>query len=253
VVATQKERAAGFRNTLQALLRTPFVIGADWFQYFDEPTHGRFDGENFNFGLVDIHDRPYEALTTIASALDPNNLKRQSAPVRPDASQGVPSAPRNPLAQFEPTVALKHWDRERGFVQPVSEFPMADLYVCWDRRAIYVGLYAQDVTEDTFYRDKTVRAGDRSEWIVSINGPNRSIRARLGAGLEPIVDEPTVRVVNLSGLNGNYRNIAGMDLPAKLFGKDRFKAGDVIELASTFASHCRAYRVEWKGRFTLRR
>jgi hypothetical protein len=130
---------------------------------------------------------------------------------------------------------------------------MADLYVCWDRRAIYVGLYAQDVTEDIFYRDKTVRAGDRSEWIVSINGPNRSIRARLGAGLEPIVDEPTVRVVNLSGLNGNFRNIAGMDLPAKLFGKDRFKAGDVIELASTFAGHCRAYRVEWKGRFTLRR
>ena len=30
---TQKERAAGFRNTLLALLRTPCVVGADWFQY----------------------------------------------------------------------------------------------------------------------------------------------------------------------------------------------------------------------------
>jgi hypothetical protein len=27
-----KERAAGFRNTLQTLLRIPYVIGADWFQ-----------------------------------------------------------------------------------------------------------------------------------------------------------------------------------------------------------------------------
>ena len=70
VVATQKERAAGFRNTLQSLLKTPYVIGADWFQYYDQPTHGRFDGENFNFGLVDIHDRPYEALTSAAAALD---------------------------------------------------------------------------------------------------------------------------------------------------------------------------------------
>jgi hypothetical protein len=35
VVATQKERAAGFRNTVQALARTPYVVGADWFQYYD--------------------------------------------------------------------------------------------------------------------------------------------------------------------------------------------------------------------------
>ena len=43
VVATQKERAAGFRNTLEALVRIPCVIGVDWFQFYDEPTHGRFD------------------------------------------------------------------------------------------------------------------------------------------------------------------------------------------------------------------
>jgi hypothetical protein len=82
VVATQKERAAGFRNTLQTLLRIPYVIGADWFQYYDEPTHGRFDGENFNFGLVDIHDRPYEALTRAASTLDLVGLKSRPAMAR---------------------------------------------------------------------------------------------------------------------------------------------------------------------------
>jgi len=30
-----------------------------------------------------------------------------------------------------------------------------------------------------------------------------------------------VRVANSSGLNGNFRNIACLELPAKLFGKDR--------------------------------
>src|SRR5262249_1438743 len=66
LVDTQEERANGFQNTITALARTPYVVGADWFQYYDEPTFGRDDGENFNFGLVDIHDRPYEPLVKTA-------------------------------------------------------------------------------------------------------------------------------------------------------------------------------------------
>jgi hypothetical protein len=252
VVATQKERAGGFRTTLQTLATIPYVLGADWFQYYDQPTHGRYDGENFNFGLVDIHDRPYEMLTTAAAALELVGLKEQPIQARPDASQGVPPAPKNPLAQFETTLALKHWDRERGFVPPHSEFPLADLYVCWSKRSIYLGLYAQDVTEDTFYRDKVVRPADRAEWHVTLNGTNHVIRSRLGAGLDPIVDEPKVRLVNISGLNGTFRNIACMELPAELFGKERFKAGDLLEFTSKFSGHCRAYSVAWKGQFTLR-
>ena len=103
-----------------------------------------------------------------------------------------------------------------------------------------------------FAKDKVVRSSDRAQWSVALNGSTNSIRSRIGAGLEPVVDEPAVRLVNISGINGNVRNIAGLELPARLFGKDRLKAGDVIEFASTFSSHCRAYRVEWKGRFTLR-
>ena len=251
VVATQKERAAGFRNTLEALLKIPYVIGADWFQYHDEPTHGRYDGENFNFGLVDIHDRPYEALVATAANLDLVGLKRQPPAARPDARHGVPPAPRQPTAQFQPNLALKDWDRERGFVPAASEFPLADLYICWNSKAVYLGLYAQDVTEDTFYKDKIVRTNDRAEWIVVPDGTSRPIRTRLGAGLEPIIDDPTVHVVNISGLNGTYRNIACLELPAKIFGRKRFKAGDAVQFESTFFAHCRGYQVEWKGKFTL--
>jgi len=251
VVSTQKERAAGFRNTLQSLLAAPYVIGADWFQYYDQPTHGRYDGEDFNFGLVNIHDRPYEPLVESISALDPVRLKTEAPTVRLDASQGIPPAPRDPMAHFEPTLALKHWNREAGFVKPLSEFPLADLYVCWNEKAVYLGLYAQDVVEDVFYRDKVVRASDRAAWTISI-ASTQSIRARIGAGLEPVVDVPAVQLVNISGINGNFRNVACMELPAKLFGKDRFRKGDTVEFASTLFTHCRAYRSEWKGTFTLR-
>lgn len=57
--------------------------------------------------------------------------------------------------------------------------------------------------------------------------------------------------MNLSGINGNVRNIAAMELPARVFGKKRFKAGDVISFSSTFLTHCRAYHVEWNATLIL--
>jgi hypothetical protein len=250
-VATQKQRVAGFRNTVNALARLPYVVGADWFQYYDEPRDGRGDGENFNFGLVDIHDQPYESLTAAARALNMVALKSGQYSARPDASLGVPPAPRDPLGPFPVGLALKDWDRERGFVKPVSEFPVADLYVCWDKKAVYLGLYAQDIVEEAYYRNKIVPAMDRAEWFVSVGDTNQPIHARLGPGGPPVCDQPGVRIVNLSGVYMNTRNIAALELPAKRFGKAQFMTGDTIELSSTFFTHCHADRVEWKGEFTL--
>ncbi len=60
VVETQAERTAKYRDYLQAVMREPFTVGAHWFEYADEPAEGRFDGENSNYGLVNIEDEPYE-------------------------------------------------------------------------------------------------------------------------------------------------------------------------------------------------
>jgi hypothetical protein len=251
-VTSQEERAAGFRNTALALLRTPYVVGADWFQYYDEPTHGRNDGEDYNFGLVDIQDKPYEVLTAAARALNLVAIKNGQQPARPDASLGVPPAPHDPLGQFTIRLALKDWDRERGFVKPVSEFAVADLYVCWNEKAVYLGLYAQDIVEENYYRDKIVPEMDRAEWILSTGETNKPIRFRLGPGAPPVCDKAGVRIVNLSREYMNTRDIAAVEMPAAWFGKKRFKAGDTIEFDSTFFTHCRADRVEWKGEYTLR-
>jgi hypothetical protein len=40
----------------------PEMIGTHWFQWVDQPATGRFDGENYNIGLVDVTDRPYPDL-----------------------------------------------------------------------------------------------------------------------------------------------------------------------------------------------
>lgn len=252
VVATQAERAAGFRNTLEALARLPWVVGADWFQYYDEPPFGRGDGENYNFGLVDIHNEPYAELTETAQTLDLAALKNRTPSARPDARLGVPPAPAEPLGHFSIRLALEDWDRERGFVPPASLAPVADLYVCWSPKAVYLGVYAQDIVELDYYRNKQVPAIDRAEWIISTGRQRRPIHVRLGPGGPPLCDDPVVRVANLAGVYMNTRNIAALELPAELFGKASLASGDVIRFASTFFTHCQADRVEWKGRFTLR-
>ena len=62
-VPTQKDRAAGFESYVTLALSKPNLVGYHWFEHADEPKEGRFDGENSNYGVVDIHDNPYEELT----------------------------------------------------------------------------------------------------------------------------------------------------------------------------------------------
>jgi len=63
-VPTQNQRAMVVQRALQNFARCPNIIGTHWFQYYDEPQGGRADGEDYNMGLVDIYDQPYEELVT---------------------------------------------------------------------------------------------------------------------------------------------------------------------------------------------
>tara|TARA_R110002049_G_scaffold171426_2_gene337948 strand:+ start:25432 stop:27540 length:2109 start_codon:yes stop_codon:yes gene_type:complete len=58
----QAERGEMYQDYIQGALRHPNIVGAHWFQYVDEPNTGRFDGENYNVGFVDICDNPYDDL-----------------------------------------------------------------------------------------------------------------------------------------------------------------------------------------------
>jgi hypothetical protein len=44
----------------------PGFVGANWFLGTDESVTGRMDGENYNFGWVDVTDRPYQELVEAA-------------------------------------------------------------------------------------------------------------------------------------------------------------------------------------------
>ncbi len=58
-VADQAARAEAYRSYVQGALKNPYLVGTHWFQYGDQATTGRGDGENYQIGLVDICDTPY--------------------------------------------------------------------------------------------------------------------------------------------------------------------------------------------------
>ncbi|MBU3005375.1 agarase [Paraglaciecola arctica] len=61
--ANQTDRARMYKNYMQSILDKPYMVGAHWFQYVDEPISGRaFDGENANIGFVTTTDIPYPEL-----------------------------------------------------------------------------------------------------------------------------------------------------------------------------------------------
>ena len=58
-VESQAQRAEAYRRYLEGALRNPQIVGTHWFQYADQATTGRGDGENYQIGFVDVCDTPY--------------------------------------------------------------------------------------------------------------------------------------------------------------------------------------------------
>jgi hypothetical protein len=61
-VKDQAERGVAYRYYVEQAAAFPAFIGSSWFQWIDQPSTGRMDGENYNIGLVDVTDRPYPEL-----------------------------------------------------------------------------------------------------------------------------------------------------------------------------------------------
>jgi hypothetical protein len=61
-VKDQAERGVAYRYYVEQAAAFHAFIGSSWFQWVDQPSTGRMDGENYNIGLVDVTDRPYNEL-----------------------------------------------------------------------------------------------------------------------------------------------------------------------------------------------
>jgi hypothetical protein len=64
--ADQEQRGVAYRYYVETAAAHPALIGAHWFQWLDQPSTGRMDGENYNIGFIDVTDRPYAELVAAA-------------------------------------------------------------------------------------------------------------------------------------------------------------------------------------------
>lgn len=76
VYATQKVRADAWERYLRDGFGKPYVVGIHWFEYEDEPKNGRFDGEDSNWGLVDVKDDPYTTVVDRFESVYPDLYRR---------------------------------------------------------------------------------------------------------------------------------------------------------------------------------
>jgi hypothetical protein len=81
--ASQEERGVAYRYYVEQAAAHPAVVGAHWFEWSDEPNTGRFDGENYNIGLIDVTDRPYTELVEAAKVTHARLLDVHSGKLPP--------------------------------------------------------------------------------------------------------------------------------------------------------------------------
>ncbi|WP_299570882.1 beta-galactosidase [uncultured Shewanella sp.] len=76
----QQDRANKYKRYMQSVLEKPYMVGAHWFQYMDEPLTGRaFDGENANIGFVTVTDTPYPQLIDAVKEVTSNLYQQKLA------------------------------------------------------------------------------------------------------------------------------------------------------------------------------
>jgi len=145
-VATQDERAAGAAAAARNFAAVPEIIGMHWFQYYDHPKGGRGDGEDYDFGLVDINDQPYEQLTSALAAAN-----RQIPQIHSIAGVTSPRADMFVLPHASVSAgdrSLSDWPKPSSLLPRLKASPRAaefgEGYLSWSERGLALATIGQD-------------------------------------------------------------------------------------------------------------
>ena len=65
-VRSQTDRGKAYRVYFEDAAANPYCIGVHWFTLYDQSAIGRFDGENYNIGFLDVCHRPYQEISAAA-------------------------------------------------------------------------------------------------------------------------------------------------------------------------------------------
>jgi hypothetical protein len=255
VVDTQAERADTAEGLAAGLAGLPYVVGYHWFQWSDQPAAGREDGEDFDMGLVDLDDRPYELLTAALARVHARapELHRSGPPSRGIArANGDWAVPRADVARDG---LLGEWDLPRhwapGAVADGGVAPFGDLYLAWRPEGLVVGLDMQDDAPGPPAPDPR----DGARLIVSTERAGGGAASAVVTGLARRAGEAAtpLAAADAAGLSGaqelrNMRTTAEVLVPASFFGREALRAGDVLDLGVALVLDGGGRALRWPAR-----
>jgi hypothetical protein len=145
-VETQAERARGAAATAASFAARPEVIGSHWFQYYDHPKGGRPDGEDYDFGLVDINDVPYEELTAALSEANRRVPSLHAAAAAPEPAMAQSKLPHAAISLADHTIA--DWPKPASLLPPLKPKPgtvdFGEIYMSWSSDGLHLATVGQD-------------------------------------------------------------------------------------------------------------
>lgn len=155
-VLDQRARADGYRLLTTRAARVPYIIGVDWFQWSDEPPSGRSsDGEDVNFGVVDIDDQPYELLAAAISQTAPllngahadststsqSDVWRETFDTKPVVRVPHLATPINlngELSEWMSDSRLEGVRHSQSVGLDRSSLPVPNVYMGWNEKGLYL-------------------------------------------------------------------------------------------------------------------
>lgn len=174
-VGTQVQRTWGAGNAMLNFARFPNVVGAHWFQYCDEPFGGREDGEDYNMGLIDTANRPYQELTagftrlnSVVESIHSESASRVAAGAASNkdgagalGDRAEKSAEDHPLRinQARSPIdvsdqSLIEWEKEStllpGFKATAPHVPFGDVHLAWKPEGFYLFSLANTYVDPDF-------------------------------------------------------------------------------------------------------
>ena len=199
-VTTQAERARGAASAARHFAREPGIVGIHWFQYYDEPKGGRAgDHEDYNFGLLDTAERPYEKLVAALTAANHSLAGlHQGASARTPVKDAAARI-EIPRADIDSgSISLAEWPKDqalaRGLSAPAPEVVFGDLFLAWSPQGLHVATISMDHYDahlleyrgefprgEAFRIDFGVDAGAGARRFAFFIVPAKAIRAKSGA------------------------------------------------------------------------
>jgi hypothetical protein len=273
-VQTQAERARGAAAAAQEFAKLPQLLGLHWFQYYDHPLGGRPDDhEDYNFGLVDLYDRPYEELTEAFARINPRlaGLHQEAKPISlalpPGTPFEIPEADINPHDR-----SLIEWPKARalvsGLTAPSADVVFGDIYLTWNQAGVYLAAIMMDYYDpellafgnetfplgEAFHVDWGIDAGAGPQRLVLYMVPPKEYRkdgtshtrahlCRLTNGTcEPVPGT----VAHYLGTE-TPRIVAEVALPWHTLGVDGPPAAGQLRMELAATSYHRARWMSWSG------